>query len=350
MSNQNNNIAIVANNYGKSHDGIGAFSKVTTCFFSSNLTYKVYTSICSENDSKIKRFLTLGMTRCLIKCKNHINEYQGILIEYPFVEWNPTILIAFQLLRSKSRKKEAKIILSLHEYRRVNRLRKEVIRFMAKRCDLVLVSNKEMMNDIVTLNSNVCVRGIPTNIYGHATPKNADSMNKFVFFGLINGTKAFDEMLNGWDEFNKNNKYKLYIITGSIIKGLERHKNVVYIHNADNDTIFQIMNNCMYCVLPVKPQIDEKNATFKTGAIAGCICIGKFSEEFSKEDFLINMKNYTADDFYNAFNAATTIDFNNAIIKNEEAIKFGNKYNPQNISTIIEQSILHLLSTTEEKA
>ena len=171
--------------------------------------------------------------------------------------------------------------------------------------------------------------------------------NQFVFFGLINETKAFNEMLKGWDEFNINSKYKLFIITGSDVKGLERHKNIVYIHNADDDTIFQIMNNCMYCILPVKPQIDEKNATFKTGALAGCICIGKFSEKFSKESFLLDMENYTAECFYNTFKAAIMIGFSDAIIKNKEAVEFGNKYNPKKISANIEKEILDLLNESE---
>ena len=59
------------------------------------------------------------------------------------------------------------------------------------------------------------------------------------------------------------------------------------------------------------------------------------------------MENYTAECFYNTFKAAIMIGFSDAIIKNKEAVEFGNKYNPKKISANIEKEILDLLNESE---
>ncbi len=333
-------IAIIANNYGENYDGIGAFSKVVTSLFTDKVTFDVFTSKCNEKESKVKRITTLGMTRLIIMCTKRISDYKAILLEYPFVEWNPLIIFAFSRLAKEAKLKNIKLYLSIHEYARVNKLRQMVIRSLVRKSDLVFVSNTQMKHDLQPINSRIVLRGIPTNIYGEATKKSVDSLRKYVFFGLINGTKAFEEMLEGWDRFNTDGTNILYVLSSSNLTGIERHKEVIYIKNADNSTIFKYMNGSMFSLLPIKPLIDEKNATFKTGAIAGCICIGKFCDSYKNEDFILNMQNYTSEDFYRVLCDSKKIEYKKACEMSEKSLLFGEAFNPRHIARIIENVIL----------
>lgn len=333
-------IAVVANNYGKTYDGVGAFSKEIVTRFSSNIVSDVYTSNCNGDDGNISRLLTLGMTKCLLKLSNNIKKYDTIIIEYPFVEWNPIIVFAFTVLNKQANENNKKVILSLHEYDRVNFFRRIVIDFFVKRSNLVLVSNIEMLSKVKSLNQNVKIREIPTNISGIPTTKNRSSMHKFVFFGLINKAKAFDAMIEGWKKFNNNGTKTLYIISSTRLDDeLLKGSNIVYIHNADNDAVFKIMNECMFCILPIIPVVDEKNATFKTALLAGCICIGRFARPFLDKDFLINMNKYSKNDFYESFLLSQSYTYDYAMNISLDALRLGERYSPNIISRIVESYI-----------
>lgn len=333
-------VAIISNNYGETYDGIGAFSKVIYSLFSANVTVDVFTAKCCENEPKIKRIFTLGMSRAILNCVKKINEFDAIILEYPFVEWNPLVVIFYRLLALRAKINSVKLYLSVHEYSRVNKLRRLVIRTMVKNSDLVFVSNKEIKKELLLYNQEIVIRGIPTNIYGKARKKSIDSLNNYVFFGLINGTKAFEEMLNGWDKFNKDNNNTLYILSSSELIDVEKHYGIKYIKNADNETIFEYMNKSMFAILPIRPMIDEKNATFKTGAIAGCICIGKYCNAYNEEEFIVEMNNYTVDDFYEAFMLCKRITYEEASKMSEKSILFGEKYDPHRIAELIENTLI----------
>lgn len=333
-------IAVVANNYGKTYDGVGAFSKEIVTRFSSNIVSDVYTSNCNGDDGIISRLLTLGMTKCLLKLSNNIKKYDTVIIEYPFVEWNPIIVFAFTVLNKQANENNKKVILSLHEYDRVNFFRRIVIDFFVKRSNLVLVSNIEMLSKVKSLNQSVKIREIPTNISGVPTTKNRSSMQKFVFFGLINKAKAFGAMIEGWKKFNHNGTKTLYIISSTRLDDeLLKGSNIVYIHNADNDAVFKIMNECMFCILPIIPVVDEKNATFKTALLAGCICIGRFARPFLNKGFLINMNKYSKNDFYESFLLSQSYTYDYAMNISLDALRLGERYSPNIISRIVESYI-----------
>lgn len=333
-------IAIIVNNYGQKYDGIGAYSKVMSENFSASLKYDIYTSICNPEDGRISKIFNVGMSRCFFKLIRNINKYNTVMIEYPFVEWNPIIVIVFMLLRLVTKIKNIKIILSLHEYERVNALRKAVIEVLASYSDLVIVSNENTKKSISKYNSNVLIREIPTNIYGIIRRKTEQSMNKYVYFGLVNNSKAFQEMVDGWDKFNYKNKYILYIVTGTKLYDIEaKHRNVRYVYNADNDAVFSILNSCMFSVLPIKPEIDEKNATFKAGALAGCLCIGKFCERFKDKEFILNMDGYTDTDFYNVFVESSLIGYEKSIMLGKAAYEYGSLFTPEKVARLIESYI-----------
>lgn len=337
-------MAVIANNYGETYDGVGAFAKVITINYSNRIDYSVFSAKCSEKESKFRRFTSFGMTEQINKVNNSIRDYDVVMLEYPFVEWNPLILVAYRKLVKLAKINGVKIILSLHEYARVNRLRKLVIKELIFGANLVLVSNEGMKMDISNFTNRIGIRNIPTNIYGEVKEKTIESNNKFVFFGLVNKTKAFEEMLEAWDSFNKTNTCILYVITGSELPDFEqKHKNVKYIYKASNEEVLSWMEQCRYCVVPVKPCIDMKNATFKTGALAGCICIGKFSDEYKDKKFVIDLDEYSKESFKKAFQNAIEISEKDKRRLTKLAQEFGMEYIPPKVSEMIEKYIINVV-------
>ena len=60
-------IASVANNYGKSHDGVGAYAGVQGKYLSEFADVKVYTAECNYEESFLRKFSCLGMTKQLLR-------------------------------------------------------------------------------------------------------------------------------------------------------------------------------------------------------------------------------------------------------------------------------------------
>lgn len=338
-------LAVVANNYGERYDGIGAFAKVECENFPRNVSYTIYTSRCLQSENVFSKLMKKGMTLEISKLsKEYLKKgFDAVLIEYPFVEWNPRVLLQIRKLKKVIVQNNGKLVISIHEYRRTNRLRKKAIIFLCKLADVVLVSNENIQHDLEFCNDNIVIREIPTNIY--EKDRDVDQViplhNSYCFFGLINKSKAFNEMLEAWDLFNVNEDNILYIISSTHIDNIEKyHKRIKIIKNAPNSTIIDIMSKCQFSIIPIKPEIDNKNATFKTSSMCGCISIGKFCDEFKKLDFTINIKNYSVEEIEKAL-----IDskYMNALKeKRTNAIRFAQKYNPEvvakNIYKIIEDS------------
>lgn len=227
----------------------------------------------------------------------------------------------------------------MHEYRRVNILRKYVIRVFAKRADLVLVANAQLKEDVSKYAKKIELRGIPTNLFSNNLIIN-EKEDAYVYFGLINKSKAFTEMINSWDRYNSNNTYKLYILTGTKDAiDVRKHCNVEYIYKANDEEVLSIMSKCKFCIVPVKPEVDMKNATFKTGALCGCVCIGKFCEEYSNNSFVINMKDYSEEEFLTAYEAAQN-KWTGELV--EVASRFGSGYTPEAIAKVVETTIRNI--------
>ena len=339
-------IAEIANNYGKPHDGVGAYAKVIVSNFSGCVNVDVFSSICVSTDSTLKKLLSRGMTKEINKVQKNISNYDAVIIDYPFVEWNPFIIFAYKRLCSNAHKERKKIIASIHEYNRVNQFRKKVIEFLVKRADLTLVCNEELKKSLSPFSNNIKIRDIPTNIYSPVT-QCSFSRNNYVFFGLINGSKAFDEMLLGWDEFNKRGVCHLDIITSTQIEiDTTKHNNVNITYNADDNHIMEIMESCAFCILPIIPEIDSKNATFKTASIAKCISIGKFCKDYSQLDFVLNMESYKPENFITILRESRDLQRDEIIKKRESAYTFGQHFLPSNVAMKIEK---HIVQLCEEK-
>ena len=150
---------------------------------------------------------------------------------------------------------------------------------------------------------------------------NSKNQHLFIYFGLINSSKAFNEMLKGWSIFNKNGNYKLEILTASNIT-IETTNDVSIFKNLPDSEIAKHLTAAKYSILPIKPCVYINNSSFITSAQFGCICIGHFDSKMLNEKFIVNIDEYNPISFSNGLKAA--------VLKNEElmndAKEFGMKY------------------------
>ena len=186
------------------------------------------------------------------------------------------------------------------------------------------------------------IRQIPTNLYNdRAIHENIEKKeNIYVYFGLVNSSKAFDEMLEAWDIFNREGDKKLYILSGTPLGDIERkHKGIEYIYNGSDYEIITKMREAQVCFLPVKPYVDSKNTTFKTASISGCICVGAFCDEYKKLDYVVNIENYNPKSIISALEKISNLSECEILKRIESAIEFGKKYTPQNTSEVVANEI-----------
>ena len=334
MSARRLKIASVANNYGKSHDGVGAYAGVQGEELSKYADVSVYTSECRYEESKLRKFFCMGMTKQLFKVTRDCKNYDVVLIDYLFVEWNPLILLPIIILNRSRKKNGCKLVISLHEYNRVNSLRKKMIKTICKKADMVFVADDTLKKSIQGFCKKIVIRPIPSNVFNESiiesnVPKDK---NVFVYFGLINKAKAFDEMIDAWDLFNEDGNKQLIVISGSSIQGLEKHKNVAYRYNLTDNEILKIMMKCAASIVPVIPEVDMKNTTFKTSCITGCVSIGKFCEDYRKLKFVIPMEEYNVQDFVDAFSKVDQFSDKRINILSDEARAYGKIYTPPNVA------------------
>ncbi len=337
-------IAIIANNFGKTYDGIGAYAAVEAKYFKEKAAIVVYTANCSEADSKFSRIINRGMTEQIKKCMEDIprEKFDAVILEYPFVEWNPSIVGAVNSLKRELTKSGVTLVLSLHEYLRVNKIRQFVIRKLCSCADLVMVSNEENQKAVSAFTSHLAIRDIPSNIYDD-TAFSKEIMadpNSFAFFGLVNPTKAFVEMLEAWDAFNSDGSKRLFIMTSTILdQDIEqKHPGLKYIKNANDEQIIRTLRSSRFAVIPVRPEVGRNNATFKTCSMCGCICVGKYCNEFSDLPFVINIKSYAASDILDGLNR--TRKLSEVSVKSNDAVKFGMQFSPERIASGVLKEIV----------
>lgn len=346
-------LAIVCNNYGEKYDGIGSFAKVMNENYPDKINGSVFSSNCLSDASAVKKVFDFGMIKALrgVRRAAKRGELDAILIEYPFVEWNPLIVFAIKKLRRKAKKYHVKIFASIHEFERVNILRKLVIKRIVKCADAIFVSDFITKELLSVYNSRVYIRNIPSNIQ----PQNdidfkLKCRNDYAYFGLINSAKAFDEMLTAWDNFNKDKQHTLYIMTATKLSGIEElHSNVKYCYCYSNEEIAEIMEKCAFCLLPIKPEIDNKNGTFKTSCLFGCLGIGHFCSDYSNLPFIIDAENYSVDNFIKALNKSQEISDEEIFSLSKDAAEFSKKYKPDQIANYVAEQISKELNESNEK-
>ena len=335
-------VLYICNNYGSIEDGVGDYSKNMFESLSESCDIDLLTSY-TTNYNKIRKILSLKMSNVLIKASKIIQKkhYDSIIIEYPFVEWNPLIFIAYSLLYRRTRKENTKMCISLHEYDRVSFFRKIIIRYMIKRSDLFFVNNKDRYKELLKYNSNMYIRDIPSNI--NTDKYNFDyskkNQNSFAFFGLVNKSKAFEEMMDGWYDFYSQNSekdnYELNIISSTPDLVFKERMGVVLHYNASSDEIFNILSNSSYMILPIIPSLTQNSGSLKTACGFGCIPSGIFSAELESKNIGVPMEKYSPNDFKKIYTRLINMNQKEKEELMKNSIEFASDYSFGNNTKII---------------
>ena len=320
-------------NFGSHKDGIGHYSKKIYDTFLQNynqIDLAIYTEY-TYDFNKMHLFFSFKMTKTILKyiIKNFNKKRDYLIIEYPFNEWNPFLLITFLLLRFFCSIKGITFILSLHEYSRLHFFRRIFIRVLLLVSNIILVTDINEFCEIKINTKKIFERDIPSNII----PSDISSCynkknNLFSYFGLITNSKAFNEMLEGWLSFNKENKYELYICTSSKLELLNPNLNGVKIfYDLDDNEVSNILSKSQFSIIPVKPYVSNRNGTLKAALMHGSIPICKIdnNQDTDYRDIFIDMDDYEPNEFIKAYSKAISLSFEEKNELKSKAIKVGEK-------------------------
>lgn len=289
------NLIIICTNYKSITCGIGMYTYNLVKELKKN---KEITNINIINTktvkmSKIKLLFNneiVNSIKSFILNKEIKNEKGFIIIEYPFIDWS-----IFNLLYLYNLKKffiNYKVILSIHEYSRVNYFRKLAIKFLASKADGFILTDFKI--EQLLPQKPLLLRDIPSNIkkinFSYEIKRNE---NEYCFFGLINKAKAFQEMINAWEKFNYDKKKILNIYTSSDIEIQNKLElNINIFKNMTNEELSKEFQRNKYMILPIKPYIDNNNGSYKAGLEHGCIILGKFKKDMPfeyTEDIILDL-------------------------------------------------------------
>lgn len=290
-------IAFICANYGSTKDGIGHYTKrLVETIRKENIHISIYSG--KTYNSTRKKLFSFSMFNAIWNVSP--KDFDSIFIEYPFPEYNPLILIPIIKLKVLSSIHQTKTILSIHEYNRANKFRKSFVNLLLLLFKTCLVTDEQTRQSINSNKKEILIREIPSNI---DIPKQSvlnKQMNSFVYFGLINKSKAFNEMLKAWYQFNQKNQYHLSIITSSDTSHIDTSNNITIVKDAEDKEVARILLESQYAILPILPNININNATFMAAIKGNCIPIGMFSENIQNRDTFINCKSYSPDDITSA--------------------------------------------------
>lgn len=328
------NFYFVCTNYASSRDGIGHYTSKIVNELKKNSSLQV--SVYSKNTyhlSKIKLFFSLKMTKEIIKLTRVIDKKSGnnyIVLEYPFVEYNPSVLLALLILKKK-KKDTDKIVISLHEYSRTKKIRKLFIKALLPVSDIVLYTKDDDIKPFIKQNITFKKRIIPANIQPKKEIKTTFAINNILnigFFGIINfKTKEIYNMIKSWEVYKKNTKSKtqFHFISSSYNKDLANNQFIKYYHNLSDTDVSKLLLKINFLILPLKPKISINNGSLSAGCIHKCIPVGVFDSKYFDEDFGLRMKNYSVEEFDKVYSLIHGLNFAEIEKKSNLAYEYGNK-------------------------
>lgn len=327
-------LALVANNIEGNYDGIGKHARLLSeSLKRQNVNCSIFWGK-TWNKSKYARIVSLEMSKAyLLLCKQVLKEkFDFILVEYPFHEHNPFILLTHILLYIITRFRKTKIALSLHEYDRVSPFRKIVIIGLIIFSDVCFFTESKYINKFKLLNKHTFIRQIPSHISKPNGEKKYDR-KRYCFLGILNKSKAFQEMLDAWLLFNKNKECRLDIITSSQNCDISKYKSYgVYLHQDISDKdVAEIMFNSTFSIIPIKPYVDIINGSLMAATKCGCIPIGVFPKK-TDFSFGIHSKTYALLDFLDALNSSQKMTNNEIMVKSNKAFFWGKQNSFDNLA------------------
>lgn len=326
-------IVFICTNYNSIKCGIGMF----TYNLKSELEkYKgVEIDLINRNTYQFKGFkkiISLEISKEILTYikvnKKNKEEKINFIIEYPFMDWNPITILALVYLKKIF--KNSKLILSIHEYSRVNILRRKTIDFLIKVANGYIITDDNLYKKIDS--EKKIKRSIPSNIV--RVDKNIKKLKKhYCYFGLVNKSKAFLEMLEAWKLFNKNGEYNLNIYTSSEVSIKDTKKYAIKIFRGlDNFELSKELSKNSFMLLPIIPKIDSNNGTLKAAAEHECIPIGIFSQNMKGLGIHISCDIYSVENLKKALEETLDLNRQEKIIELRKYSKnFSFKNNSRNV-------------------
>lgn len=303
-------IHIICNNANSKKDGIGDYSY--NLFNSFQRVENCEVCIHSANSGTkgiVDKLVSMNMSKILKQVSGQIKHTDIVIVEYPFVECNILIVSRLKRLKEAILRQGGILLLSLHEYERVNFLRKYIIKQFIAFSDGVLVTDNSTKTIISqAFGKPAFLRTIPSNIFENPLKRIDKDRHAYIYFGLITKAKAIDNMLQAWKIFNADNRKTLYFLTSSSFVNHYESSGVKYLANLDKADVVQYFCKSCYCVLPIMPCVSINNATYKTALLYGCIPIGHFDEEISQKQFCIYVNGNSVDDFLQGFKMSQNLN------------------------------------------
>lgn len=330
-------VLIIANNIEGNADGIGKYSRIVGEEIRKQGVDVDYSTGTTWHMSRRKLFFSLAMTKAYVKaiCKVIKCDFDFVDVEYPFMEYNPLILIFHILLWMVTRSIKTKVSFAMHEYDRVKPLRRLMIDLLLPFCDLVFVSEEKYFKSMPKYAHKMQLRIIPFQVKAFPHQKNIVTHTKYCYFGLVNGSKAFEEMLNAWSEFNKDGCYSLDVVTRSDLTNwnLSAYKGVRCYYNLSDDDSGYVLSQAVFSIIPVLPKIGYNNSSFVSTTQCGCIPIGVFNDDLKNESFVLNMKSYEQKDFVESLRLSQKL----LDIKEKSALasEFGKKFSVEKAASMM---------------
>ena len=288
-------IHLICNNADLKQDGIGDYAYNLCKALQKKCDVTLHTTVSGLN-GKWEQLTSVKMSRLICRVATVLKAGDVVFIEYPFVECNPVVVAACRKLRAVADRKDCQILLSLHEYKRVSSLRKFIIRQILKMSDAVMVTDSSLIPWIAEKYMKPArLRTIPSNIFGGSVRECKKDRSLYVFFGLISRTKAFREMLEAWQRFNKGKRNTLLIMTSSDFDNTFEQYGVRFLHNLTQQEIAEHFRKAAYCILPIIPHVSINNATYKTALLYECIPIGHFDPQLASLEYIVNIKENSTD-------------------------------------------------------
>lgn len=295
------NLAVISNNYGQRYDGIGAFAKKVYSLLP-DAELSIFSGKCKGDASVLTKVLTREMFNAILAAKKECASglIDCVIIEYPFVEWNPLALWAIARLKRVMGRRGIPLVVSVHEYRRLNPLRRIAVRLISSLADGLLVTTDQMGRDLEDCSPRYEVRAIPSNIKVDLSDSHEGRSPDYSFFGLINDSKAFEPMIEAWKQGKPENSVLNIITASDVDRSMTDDPSICLHSNASDDDVVRILRHSKACILPIIPMVDQKNTTFSTAILCGCICMGIFCDEYKNLPFVVNMDDYSVQDFCEA--------------------------------------------------
>lgn len=315
---------VICNNYNLNYDGIGKYASSVYQNFVNLGDVVVFSAKMRGDDKIFNRILSFDMSKTVISAVLFVikNNIDIVIIEYPFVELNPLTICLIYILKLFCISRGIKFVLSLHEYDRVNFIRKIYIKLLLLISDVCFVTENRLITKLIKYCKKIFIRNIPATI----PKKEKNKRTGFAYFGLINKSKMIYPMITAFEL----NKIKLKFLTASVVPNeIINDKTVEVYVNLCDEKVAEVLASSICCVLPILPEVDQKNSSFAAAVRNGCICIGKFCNEYKDLPFVVHISKYTVEEFEKAIKYVDKLPPCVIHEKTKLAYEFGKKYSAE---------------------